>query len=182
MITRRCCLMRIRSCATRSVLITGKRLRCSSLLVMTDLSSLRKFGQFSHFGDSYLDELRKLCLESTTLIDWHYDVVALHTSSLVNEVRLADLTFWGQSGWAERRPLTRIASERHGDHHPLPHAAGKLMRIVVSPQGGSGIETSRIASIAAARASLRERPRCRRSASAICSPTVKTGLSDVIGS
>ena len=23
----------------------------------------------------------------------------------------------------------RIAGERHGDHHPLPHAAGELMRI-----------------------------------------------------
>ena len=24
----------------------------------------------------------------------------------------------------------RVAGERHGDHHPLPHAAGELVRVV----------------------------------------------------
>ena len=58
-----------------------------------------KFGQFSHFGDANLDKLRELCLTSVTLTDWHYDVVALHADSLVDEVALSDLRFWGRCGW-----------------------------------------------------------------------------------
>ena len=56
-----------------------------------------KFGQFSHFGDQQLDQLRELCLTSTTLRDWHYDVVALHSDSSVDEVELADLRNWVRS-------------------------------------------------------------------------------------
>jgi FkbM family methyltransferase len=58
-----------------------------------------KFGQFSHFGDSNLDQLTRLCLTSETLDDWHYDVVALHPTSSIDEVELADLRRWGSSGW-----------------------------------------------------------------------------------
>jgi hypothetical protein len=58
-----------------------------------------KFGQFSHFGDEHLDKLRRLCLTTATLSDWHYDVAALHADSLVDEVELSDLRYWGCSGW-----------------------------------------------------------------------------------
>ncbi len=61
-----------------------------------------KYGQFSHFGgsaDDSLGPLERLCLESTTLEDWHYDVAALHGSSTVDEVALADLRHWGSAGW-----------------------------------------------------------------------------------
>ena len=76
-----------------------------------------------------------------------------------------------------------IARERHRDHHALAHAAGELVRIVAqraSRRPGS-------APAAASRRPCRARlsccsPRCSRTASAICSPTVSTGFSEVIGS
>ena len=52
----------------------------------------------------------------------------------------------------------------------------------VSTLRASGMRTSSIMRSASAMASLRDFPWCRRMDSAICSPTVKTGLSDVIGS
>ena len=32
----------------------------------------------------------------------------------------------------------RLAGQRHRDHHPLPHAAGQLVRVVAHPLGGPG--------------------------------------------
>jgi FkbM family methyltransferase len=58
-----------------------------------------KFGQFSHFGTDSLQELRELCLTSFTLNDWHYDVLALHEKSTLDEVGVADLRYWGSGGW-----------------------------------------------------------------------------------
>jgi len=58
-----------------------------------------KYGQFSHFGDACLDQLERLCVTSQTLPDWHYDVVALHSSSEIDEVVLADLSHWGSSAY-----------------------------------------------------------------------------------
>lgn len=58
-----------------------------------------KFGQFSHFGSEHIDKLMRLCLTSTTLSDWHYDVVALYQSSQIDEVSLANLGHWGNSGY-----------------------------------------------------------------------------------
>ena len=62
-----------------------------------DLVWFTKFGDFSHFGqlgeDDAIDKLSELCLRSTTLADWHYDVIALHEHSPVNPVSLADLAF-----------------------------------------------------------------------------------------
>jgi FkbM family methyltransferase len=56
-----------------------------------------KFGDFSHFSDGLelapIERLARLCRESRTLIDWHYDVVALPPGSGVDPVRLADLAF-----------------------------------------------------------------------------------------
>jgi FkbM family methyltransferase len=58
-----------------------------------------KYGWFSHFGDACVDQLERLCLTTKTLPDWHYDVVALHRSSNIDEVALADLRHWGSSGY-----------------------------------------------------------------------------------
>ena len=58
-----------------------------------------KYGQFSHFGDTCVEQLERLCLTSQTMPDWHYDVVALHPSSKIDEVALADLRHWGSSGY-----------------------------------------------------------------------------------
>ena len=58
-----------------------------------------KYGQFSHFAAACLDQLERLCLESHTLPDWHYNVVALHSASAIDEVGLADLRHWGRSGY-----------------------------------------------------------------------------------
>jgi FkbM family methyltransferase len=58
-----------------------------------------KYGQFSHFGNEHLGKLEMLCTTSKTLPDWHYDVVALHATSEVDEIALADLRNWGDSGY-----------------------------------------------------------------------------------
>ena len=76
-----------------------------------------------------------------------------------------------------------LAGERHRDHHPLPHAAGELVRVVVQPPLGGGMPTRSSSSIARWPGGLAGRPRCagaapRRSGGR----SVKTGLSEVIGS
>ena len=77
----------------------------------------------------------------------------------------------------------RLAGDRHGDHHALAHAARQFMRILPGtprrrrdarpPRAGRGRGGRRRPAI---------RPRWRRSTSEICSPTLISGLSDVIGS
>jgi FkbM family methyltransferase len=56
-----------------------------------------KFGNFSHFsvpGETRnIDKLADLSLRNEHENDWHYDVVALHASSQVDEIRLAELKF-----------------------------------------------------------------------------------------
>lgn len=49
-----------------------------------------KYGAFSQFGLGEIDRLRRLALDGTADPDRHYDVAALHSSSPVDEVRLAD--------------------------------------------------------------------------------------------
>ena len=76
-----------------------------------------------------------------------------------------------------------LVDERHRDHHALAHAARQLVRVGLRPP-------ARHRRCRPARASRwpgprprRWRPSCgARTASAIWSPTVKTGLSEVIGS
>ena len=77
----------------------------------------------------------------------------------------------------------RVAGERHRDHHPLAHAAGQLVRIGVGARLGRR-DAHRAQHLDRALARLAAPPiaRCRRRPSAIWSPTVNTGLSDVIGS
>ena len=75
------------------------------------------------------------------------------------------------------------AGERHRDHDALALAAGELVRIIPDPLlRGSAILTRLSISIARSRASRRLAPWCSRTVSAIWSPTVMTGLSEVIGS
>ena len=56
-----------------------------------------KFGLFSHFGRT--DNLREIqsmadfCRNSTTLDDWHFDVVALPKACAIDRVKLAELKF-----------------------------------------------------------------------------------------
>jgi FkbM family methyltransferase len=84
-----------------------RRLGTDEMQAFTELESqgydrflfFTKFGQFSHFGAEHLEVLCDLCLNSTTLPDWHYDVVALHASSPLDQLALADLRYWGSSGW-----------------------------------------------------------------------------------
>lgn len=56
-----------------------------------------KFGTFSHYCASddgnAIRRLHRHCLHTTTDGDWHYDVVALHDDSDVDEQGLADLRF-----------------------------------------------------------------------------------------
>ena len=77
----------------------------------------------------------------------------------------------------------RPAGERHGDHHPLAHAAGQLVRVVAEPLRRRG-NADAVQHLQRAQALLaRRRARsCARSVSMIWSPMVNTGLSEVIGS
>lgn len=56
-----------------------------------------KYGRFTHLMTGYdiatVDAHARLCLTSTVLVQWHYDVVALHRDSPVDAVRLAELSF-----------------------------------------------------------------------------------------
>jgi len=60
-----------------------------------------KYGCFSHFMTSLdnpaLEKLAEVCLNERRDIDWHYDVIALHESSDISDVALAEL------GHAKRR-------------------------------------------------------------------------------
>ncbi len=77
----------------------------------------------------------------------------------------------------------RPARDRHGDHHALAHAAGQLVRIGAR----APLRLGDADACAAARSPSGRPPPCSADwcsmiASAIWSPAVKTGLSDVIGS
>lgn len=56
-----------------------------------------KYGDFSHFmtevDDAAIKNLAELCLSGKHDYNWHYDIVALHRSSLVNDSHLALLEF-----------------------------------------------------------------------------------------
>lgn len=67
-----------------------------------------------NFGDACVNELERLCLTSKTLPDWHYDVVALHPSSKIDEVALGDLRRWGSSGYTRRFGRARSNFPRAG--------------------------------------------------------------------
>ena len=77
---------------------------------------------------------------------------------------------------------SRPAGNRHCDHDALAHSAGKLVRIGLRPllRIGYADRTQQLDSGASASALVADW--CSMMASAIWSPTVKTGLSDVIGS
>lgn len=63
-----------------------------------------KYGGFSHFmrgvDEATLRQLADFCLSSTTMDDWHYDVIALPRETRLSPVRLADLEHFRSS---ERR-------------------------------------------------------------------------------
>ena len=71
----------------------------------------------------------------------------------------------------------------HGDHYPLPHAAGKLVRIIAGASVGFGDgDVIHGLNGKSCRAVDLDWLPCASTASAICSPTRITGLSAVIGS
>lgn len=55
-----------------------------------------KYGAFSHFMSDYDEPTvrlhAELCLHSQTLLDWHYDVIALPAGSPLSMIRLAELS------------------------------------------------------------------------------------------
>ena len=56
-----------------------------------------KYGEFSHFMRGY-DELlveahMRFCLDTTSRVEWHYDVIALPAGSQLDRTALADLRF-----------------------------------------------------------------------------------------
>ena len=76
-----------------------------------------------------------------------------------------------------------LAGDRHGDHHALAHAARQLMRIIVEParRVGHADLLQQLQRACACRAPRQRRCGCRNT-STIWSPTVATGLSELIGS
>ena len=76
-----------------------------------------------------------------------------------------------------------IAGERHRDHDALAHSTGQLVRIVVdTPLRRGDVDAAEQRDGALARLRGDQAPRWRIRVSMICSPTVKLGLSEVIGS
>ncbi len=70
----------------------------------------------------------------------------------------------------------RVAGERHRDHHPLPHPAGELVRVLVDAALGRGdAGRGRAARPRAPARRARESPRWRRSTSPIWRPTGTPG-------
>ena len=99
----------------------------------------------------------------------------LHLAQQVEDLRLHRDVERGRRlvGDDERR----AAGERDRDHHALPHAARQLMRIVVDASLRVGDLAPRAAARwRAPRASARVARPCTISASAIWSPTLKTGI------
>ncbi len=56
-----------------------------------------KYGEFSHFTDGSdlesINKLANLCIRDKFHPDWHYDVVALHQSSSIDPIGLAEASF-----------------------------------------------------------------------------------------
>lgn len=56
-----------------------------------------KFGEFSHFtcgrDPEALEMTAQLCLREKHVDDWHYDVVALHSESVISPLNLAELSY-----------------------------------------------------------------------------------------
>lgn len=56
-----------------------------------------KFGEFSHFTCGRdleaLEMTAQLCLREKHVDDWHYDVVALHSESVISPLNLAELSY-----------------------------------------------------------------------------------------
>ncbi len=77
----------------------------------------------------------------------------------------------------------RPAGDRDGDHDPLAHAAGELVRILAEAADRVG-DADPVAAAARPRPSASPllSPACRASTSVSCRPMVTTGFSDVIGS
>ena len=70
----------------------------------------------------------------------------------------------------------RLAGDRHGDHHPLAHAARELVREGAEPVARRGMPTISSSSTARSRAGLAAQASWWRSASVIWKPTVKQGF------
>ena len=72
----------------------------------------------------------------------------------------------------------RVAGQRHGDHHPLAHAARELVRIFAHPARRlRDADQRQHLDRLAPRPACAESPWCSRSVSPICRPTVSTGFS-----
>ena len=83
---------------------------------------------------------------------------------------------------ARRRLAASAACDRHGDHDPLAHATGEIVRILVDAACGSGMRTQ-IEQLDGAGPRAPSRQTYRGAAHlAICAPMDSTGLSEVIGS
>jgi len=56
-----------------------------------------KFGTFSHFMTGYDREsiklLEEICFNNKYNYDWHYDIIALHETSLISPIKLAEAEF-----------------------------------------------------------------------------------------
>ena len=76
-----------------------------------------------------------------------------------------------------------VAAERHRDHDPLPHAARQLVRVLLqAPLGVGDADVLQRPAARSPRAPFLSTSWWSRTASMIWSPTVNTGLSEVIGS
>ena len=135
---------------------------------------------------AYITAIRsQVC--ATTPRSWVTSMTLMPSSSRRSQEQLQDLVLDGDVERGRRlvgEQQLRDAGERDGDHRPLAHAAGELVRIVLEPpRGGRDADDGPAARAPARRRARPVEHRCAPAGSrSICRPTGSTGLSAVIGS
>ena len=121
-----------------------------------------------------------------TPMSWVISTMAVPVSRLQLGHQVEDLGLHGdveRGGRLVGDQQLGAAGHGRGDHHPLAHAAGELVRVLAQAARGVGdahLLQPQLGARRRRRAS--DRPRCRRRGSAICSPIRTCGVSAVSGS
>ena len=145
----------------------------------------RPTGPVSTTLPAYITATRS-AISATTPRSWVIRISAAPVSALQLAHQVQDLRL---DGHVQRRrrfvrdQQRRVVGQRHRDHHPLPHAARKLVRVIVQPLlGRRDPHPAQHLQRPRPRPPMADSPWWRRTLSAICSPMRMAGFSAVIGS
>ena len=85
--------------------------------------------------------MTRCTVSATTPMSWVISTSAIAALALQRHQQIEDLLLDGhiqRGGRFVGDQQQRIAGDRHGDHHPLVHAAGELVRKCAQPRLGRG--------------------------------------------